>query len=34
LTQTDTPSGVILLMNELDASGAESRAEANKGNGV
>jgi two-component system CheB/CheR fusion protein len=34
LTQTDTPSGVIMLMNELDASGAESRADANKGNGV
>jgi two-component system CheB/CheR fusion protein len=34
LTQTDKPSGVILLMNELDASGAEARADATKGNGV
>jgi len=34
LTQTDKPSGVILLMNELEASGPDARADSMKGNGV
>jgi two-component system CheB/CheR fusion protein len=34
LAQTDKPSGVILLMNELEAGGADARADAKKGNGA
>ena len=35
LTQTDKPSGVILLMNELETSGTDAKANASgKGNGV